>query len=172
MILSNNQVCQRCRAECNIQVIGTRRLIGSHMERRRLFVQRYAFYGWLADTTQDNAPKAWSPTTDWEGKMKDIMWSFDDTQPRFRHEKWREVFDSQLSSTPFSIQSADPMFSLPLGENSEKFTYWLTPEAVWDRFRSLSQISVLTGQELAVQHSYIPRTSFSDIESGHQEQSL
>ena len=85
--------------------------------------------------------------------MKDIMWSFDDTQPRFRHEKWREVFDKQLSSTPFSIQLADPMFSLPLGENSEKFTYWLTPEAVWDRFRSLSQISVLAGQELAVHHS-------------------
>ena len=104
--------------------------------------------------------------------MKGIMWSFDDTQPRFRHEKWREVFDSQLSSTPFSIQSADPMFSLPLGENSEKFTYWLTPEAVWDRFRSLSQISVLTGRDLAVHHSWFFWASFSDIESGHQEQSL
>ena len=142
------------------------------MERRRLSVQRYIFYGWLADTAQDNAPESWSPTTEWEGKMKDIMWSFDDTQPRFRHEKWREIFDKQLSSTLFSIQWADPMFSLPLGESSEKFTYWLTPEAVWDRFRSLSQISVLTGKELAVHLSQLLRASYSDIESGHQEQSF
>ena len=82
--------------------------------------------------------------------MKDITWSFDDEQPRFRHEKWREVFDRQLSTTPLTIQSADPLFSLPLGENSEKFTYWLTPEAVWNRYHSLSQISVLEGQELEV----------------------
>ena len=101
---------------------------------------------------QDNAPKSWPPTTKWEGEMKDVMWSFDDEQPRFRHEKWREVFDKQLSTTPFSIQSADPLFSLPLGENFEKFTYWLTPEAVWDRFYSLSQISVLEGEDLAVYH--------------------
>ena len=82
--------------------------------------------------------------------MKDITWSFDDSQPRFRHERWREVFEEQLSSTPFSIQSADPLFSLPLGENSEQFTYWLSPEAVWERYHSLSQISVLQGDLLAV----------------------
>ncbi|CAF9924564.1 MAG: hypothetical protein HETSPECPRED_005598 [Heterodermia speciosa] len=95
-----------------------------------------------------NAPKSWQPTTEWEAKMKDIVWSFDDSQPRFRHEKWREVFEKQLSTTPFGIQSADPLFSLPLGEQSEKFTYWLTAEAVWQRFHSLSQISVLEGEEL------------------------
>ncbi len=82
--------------------------------------------------------------------MKDITWSFDDSQPRFRHEKWRQPFEKQLSSTPFTIQSADPLFSLPLGEASEKFVYWLTPQAIWDRYRSLSQISVLEGEELAV----------------------
>lgn len=82
--------------------------------------------------------------------MKTIMWSFDDLQPRFRHEKWHDVFDKQLSTTPFSIQSADPLFSLPLGEQSEKFTSWLSPEAVWDRLHSLSQISVLEGEELVV----------------------
>lgn len=63
----------------------------------------------------------------------------------FRHDKWREVFGEQLSTTLFSIQSADPLFSLPLGENSEEFTYWLTLEAVRRRFHSLSQIPVLEG---------------------------
>ena len=82
--------------------------------------------------------------------MKDIMWSFDDQHPRFRHESWREVFDKQLSSNPFTIQSTDPLFSLPLGEDSVNFTYWLTTEAVWERFHSLSQIAVLEGEELQV----------------------
>ena len=82
--------------------------------------------------------------------MKDIMWSFEDQHPRFRHETWKEVFDKQLSTTPFTIQFADPLFSLPLGEDSVKFTYWLTREAVWERFHSISYIAVLEGQVLAV----------------------
>ncbi|KAL8795768.1 MAG: hypothetical protein Q9195_001820 [Heterodermia aff. obscurata] len=101
----------------------------------------------LLMSAQDNAPKSWPPTTEWEAKMKDIMWSFDDSQPRFRHEKWRDVFEKQLSTTPFSIQSADPLFSLPLGEQSEKFTYWLTPEAVWQRCKlSFPSICIPNGR--------------------------
>ena len=84
--------------------------------------------------------------------MKDVVWSFDDSQPRFRHEKWREVFEKQLSTTPFGIQSSDPLFSLPLGEQSEKFTYWLTAEAVWQRcklsFPSIGVPSSRTSQIL------------------------
>lgn len=101
--------------------------------------------------------------------MKDIMWSFDDSQPRFRHEKWREVFERQLSTTPFSIQSADPLFSLPLGEQSEKFTYWLKAEAVWDRFHSLSQISVLEGEELTVSDRNADDRSMADVETAYQK---
>ncbi|KAI4169130.1 MAG: hypothetical protein LQ343_005924 [Gyalolechia ehrenbergii] len=97
----------------------------------------------------DNAPKSWQPRTTWEATMKDIMWSYDDQHPRFRHEQWRQVFDRQLSSNPFTIQAADPLFSLPLGEKSVEFVYWLHPEAIWDRFRSLSQIAVLEGGELS-----------------------
>ncbi|KAL8723644.1 MAG: hypothetical protein Q9225_000087 [Loekoesia sp. 1 TL-2023] len=99
--------------------------------------------------TQNNAPKSWEPRTTWEATMKDIMWSYDDKHPRFRHEKWRQVFDKQLSSTPFTIQAADPLFSLPLGEDSVEFVSWLHPETIWDRFRSLSQIAGLGSEELA-----------------------
>lgn len=84
--------------------------------------------------------------------MKDIVWSYDDQHPRFRHEKWRQVFENQVSSTPFTIQAADPLFSLPLGEDSAEFIYWLSPDAIWDRFHSLSQIAVLEGDELDVGH--------------------
>lgn len=84
--------------------------------------------------------------------MKEIVWSLDDQHPRFRHEKWRQVFERQVSSNPFTIQAADPRFSLPLGEDSVEVTDWLQPELVWNRFRSLSQVSVLKGEELAVSH--------------------
>lgn len=82
--------------------------------------------------------------------MKNILWSYDDQHPRFRHEEWRQVFDKQISSSPFTIQAADPLFSLPLGEHSIEFTYWLSPQAIWERFHSLSQIAVLEDEELAV----------------------
>ena len=98
----------------------------------------------------DNAPESWEPTTKWEATMKEIMWSYHDQRPRFRHDLWRNVFDKQVSSTPFTIQAADPLFSLPLGEDSTKFINWLHPDAIWGRFRSLSQISILEGDDLAV----------------------
>jgi hypothetical protein len=81
-------------------------------------------------------------------KLQDLILSFDDNQPRFRHEKWRSVFDSQLSSNPLSlVTSADPLFALPLAENVEKWSVWLTEEALWDRLSTLSQIAVLEGEE-------------------------
>ena len=98
----------------------------------------------------DNAPKSFTPATAWEGKLKDITWSFDDDSVRFRHEQWREVFEKQLESTPLSIQSADPMFSLPLGEESFQWTRTLSQAALWDRYHTLSQFAVLEGDELLV----------------------
>ncbi|KAF6227315.1 hypothetical protein HO133_008758 [Letharia lupina] len=91
----------------------------------------------------------WKPTTEWEGKLKDITWSFGNEDVRFRHEQWRKVFEEQLKSTPFSIQAAEPLFSLPLGEESVEFTQWLSSDAIWDRYHTLSQFAVLEGQELA-----------------------
>ena len=98
----------------------------------------------------DNAPLSWTPTTGWEAKLKEIIWSYDDKTPRFRHEVWRKVFDEQLKSSPFTIQSADPLFSLPLGEESEKFVVWLDKDAIWERFHTISHIAVLEGNELEV----------------------
>ena len=90
------------------------------------------------------------PSTQWEEKLREINWSIEDEHPRYRQGKWREVFDQQLSSTPFTIQSADPLFSLPLGEGSVDFEYWLTPERIWDRLHTLSRLSVLRGDRLDV----------------------
>lgn len=111
----------------------------------------------------DNAPESWEPRTKWEATLKDIMWSYDDQHPRFRHQAWRKVFEKQLSSTPFTIQAADPLFSLPLGEDSVEFSHWLSPEAIWKRFHSLSQIAVLEDDELAVSSQLQHRRAYDPL---------
>lgn len=80
-----------------------------------------------------------------------MVWSFDDNQPRFRHQKWRSVFDDQTESNPLSLTtSANPLFALPIGEHVQEWEVWLTKEAVWDRFNTLSQIAILEGEEREV----------------------
>lgn len=87
-------------------------------------------------------------TTPWESKLHDLIWTFDDAQPRYRHAEWRKVFDEQLRSTPLTLPLfANPLFSLPLAEQTFPFTVKLTKEALWDRFSTLSQIARLEGEE-------------------------
>lgn len=99
---------------------------------------------------QDNAPKSWDPTTEREGKLKAIVWSSGNENPKLRHEQWKHVFENQTESTPLTIQAANPRFSLPLGINREKWTHWLEVEAIWERFHTLSQFAVLGGERLEV----------------------
>lgn len=82
--------------------------------------------------------------------MREVTWSVEDEHPRFRHEKWREIFDNQLSTNPLSILTAQPLFSLPIGEDSVKWSIWLSRDDIWQRFHTLSQISNLKGQQLEV----------------------
>ena len=98
----------------------------------------------VADACEDNAPIAWKPATEWERKLKEITWSFGNDDVRFRHEQWRRVFEKQLESTPLSIQGADPLFSLPLGEESVAFTQWLTPDDIWHRYYSKQLFSAVS----------------------------
>lgn len=44
------------------------------------------------------------------------------------------------------------MFSLPLGEDIVPFETWLSKEDIWSRYRTLSQIAILEGQELERVH--------------------
>jgi hypothetical protein len=89
-------------------------------------------------------------TTEWEFQIRDLTWTLDDNLPRYRHEKWRQCFDDQLASIPFSLTSVDPLFSLPLGEDSVDFETWLSRDDIWKRYRTLSQIAALEGEKLEV----------------------
>ena len=98
-----------------------------------------------------NAPQTYDASTPWEGKVRDLTWTFYDKEFRFRHEKWRKVFEDQSKSTPMSLLVAsDQKFALPLGETMEKFEVWLPKEKVWDRYSTISHIAVLEGEEREV----------------------
>lgn len=120
----------------------------------------------------DNKPRGWPATTKWEQKLNDYILGFDDGLPRFRHyvrhlyltlhhdnlpstdqqKKWQEVFEQQPPGNPVQVIRDTltdhlPRFSLPLGENTVKWTRWLSEEALWARINTLSQIAVLTGED-------------------------
>jgi hypothetical protein len=96
----------------------------------------------------DNAPRSWEMRSQWESKMREVVWTFEDNQPRFRHEKWKQIFDEQNASNPISMHFADPIFSLPIGEASVEFQNSLPKDVIWKRIRTLSQFAILEGDEL------------------------
>ncbi|KIX06933.1 uncharacterized protein Z518_04909 [Rhinocladiella mackenziei CBS 650.93] len=95
----------------------------------------------------DNSPRSWKIYPGWESVMRDVVWTLDDNMPRFRHEKWRQVFDDRTESDPLSPQFADSLFKLPLGESEVEFEAWLSKDAVWSRLRTPSQLAILEGEE-------------------------
>ncbi|RWA12296.1 hypothetical protein EKO27_g2808 [Xylaria grammica] len=111
-----------------------------------------AVLGMIWNVDEYNKPRSWPATTKWEQKLNDYILGFDDGLPRFRHQKWQEVFEQQPPGNPVqAIRNtfADhlPRFSLPLGENNVKWAMWLSEEALWARINTLSQIAVLKGEE-------------------------
>jgi SAM-dependent methyltransferase len=156
------KVRQRAIVERNPSSYSTRRESWFNMECGRLCVVNsiHPLSGSKKLSVEDNQPKSWTTKSSYEEKMKSIMWSFVDSHNRFRHERWRDVFEHQ--------GLLDPLFSLPLGEESTEWTVWLSKEAVWDRFSTLSQIAVLEGQEKDVRD----RPSFDTTGSSYSSRKL
>lgn len=109
----------------------------------------------------DNTPKSWKPHPGWETSIRDLTWSFEDDVPRFREDRWREVFENQTRTNPITIHFSDPLFSLPLGEAKFPFENWLTKDEIWNRYRTLSQVAVLEGDEL----EKVRKTLFDALDS-------
>lgn len=80
--------------------------------------------------------------------MRELVWSLNDDQPRFRHQKWRSIFDEQVKGNPLTLHFSDPLFSLPIGETAVEYETWLSKNDIWKRIRTLSQIAILEGAEL------------------------
>ena len=102
-----------------------------------------------------NSPKTYTASTPWESQVRDLTFRLEDVvgdhEPRFRHLKWREVFDEQVKATPMSLIIAkDQLFSLPIGEHTEPFEVTLPVDHVWERYNTIGHIAVLEGEEREV----------------------
>ncbi|KAI0395795.1 S-adenosyl-L-methionine-dependent methyltransferase [Xylariaceae sp. FL0594] len=111
-----------------------------------------AVLGMIWNVDDYNKPQAWPATTKWEQRLNEFIWTLDDGLPRFRHQKWQKVFEEQPPSNPIqairnTFSDHLPRFSLPLGEGSVKWTAWLSEDALWARFNTLSQIALLRGED-------------------------
>lgn len=96
-----------------------------------------------------NAPRDWACKEKWADALKQVLWSLDDGHKRFRDMQWKQVFDEQGRSDPISIHTSEPLFSLPLGEDTVGFENWLSKDLIWKRYQTLSQIANLEPAELA-----------------------
>lgn len=104
------------------------------------------------DSGTDNGARDWTPKSKLDQRLKDIVRSTEDGQPRFRHMKWKDVFENQTETTPLqtlvdTFTKNFPSFSLPLGEETVAWTTWLSDEAVWARFSTLSHIANLSKEK-------------------------
>ncbi|KAF4976282.1 hypothetical protein FZEAL_7033 [Fusarium zealandicum] len=79
-----------------------------------------------------NRPKSWPPSTKWEDELSKLNINQKvDTESRFRHLLWKQVFERQA-------QADTPLFSTPIETEEIKWSVWLTPEALLDRLNTLS----------------------------------
>lgn len=108
-----------------------------------------AVLGLIWNIEDYNAPKEWNVRQSWAAKMRDIMWSLEDGQSRFRDMQWKKVFDEQGSSNPLAIHFSSPIFGLPIGEQTFDFTRWSTKHDVWKTIQTHSQVANLPSDRLA-----------------------
>ena len=115
-------------------------------------LQTHGALGLIWNVETYNSPASSTPPTTWEKTLQAHTLTFEDSQQRFRNDKWRQVFLDQVSHSPLKLLVAGdgPLFSMPLGEETEVWTVWLTRDELWDRYRTLGQVAVLEGEALEV----------------------
>ena len=98
----------------------------------------------------DNQPKDWPTRSSWARVLNDINFSLDDGHNRFRSGlQWREVFEKQVADEEGASSDGQPqlpLFSYPLGDAKIPWTVWLSEEALWSRYNTLSHIARLDGE--------------------------
>ncbi|CAI6341466.1 unnamed protein product [Periconia digitata] len=121
----------------------------------------------LPSLIPNNTPATHPPTTPWSTRLRTHIFSLPsqtaDHEPRFRNNAWRDVFTSQVSTTPLTaalVGNDNSLFTLPLGEKSVQWDVWLSEDRLWERVCTLGHFRGLDSGALETSH-----TIFKDIMS-------
>lgn len=63
-----------------------------------------------------NSPYSLRLRTEWETQLREVIWSLDDGQPRFKSEHWQ---------TAFLDRTSESLFQLPLESKTWKMDKWI-----------------------------------------------
>ena len=69
--------------------------------------------------------------------MRQLLWANDN------HRKWQTIFDEQPIPRLYS----------PINGEIRQWTVWMTKEAIWNRFRTISRIAAQGNEALKVRYS-------------------
>ncbi|VTT58485.1 unnamed protein product [Fusarium fujikuroi] len=97
--------------------------------------------GLIWNAEEYNRPESWPASTKWEQELSELNFNEKaDNEPRFRHLLWTKVFERQA-------EAEKPFFSTPIETEKITWSIWLTPDALWDRFDTLSWNKLRQGEE-------------------------
>ncbi|RBA16357.1 hypothetical protein FPRO05_11692 [Fusarium proliferatum] len=97
--------------------------------------------GLIWNAEEYNRPESWPASTKWEQELSELNFNEKaDNEPRFRHLLWTKVFERQA-------EAEKPFFSTPIETEKIAWSIWLTPDALWNRFDTLSWNKLRQGEE-------------------------
>ncbi|KAH7269892.1 S-adenosyl-L-methionine-dependent methyltransferase [Fusarium redolens] len=97
--------------------------------------------GLIWNAEEYNRPESWPASTKWEQELSELNFNEKaDNEPRFRHLLWKKVLERQA-------EAEKPFFSTPIETEKITWSIWLTPDALWDRFDTLSWNKLRQGEE-------------------------
>ncbi|KAF4633452.1 hypothetical protein G7Y89_g4666 [Cudoniella acicularis] len=95
------------------------------------------------------------PATVWEDKLKEIIRSRDIYTVPPIEKLWQDLCDSIPEALASEDKATKALFSAPISSRTLRWTIWMSKGAIWNRYKTLSQIAVLDidEQELSPQNS-------------------
>ncbi|OAA53765.1 methyltransferase type 11 [Niveomyces insectorum RCEF 264] len=102
-----------------------------------------ALVGLIWNIDDYNKPLEWPAQTRWEAAFNQLVFTLaDDGSPRFRDNKWQQPFAEAARSV-----DGRPALFTPLVDDRTQWAVQLTPDALWKRYATLSQVAKLPEEE-------------------------
>lgn len=100
-----------------------------------------ASLGMIWNVEYYNSPLPWPSPSAWEISLNALCHTLSQADHAFRYLSWKHVFEAP------SPNPVEKLFKLPLDEDKIEWKVWLSPEALWKRYSTLSVVAITEGAE-------------------------